>query len=39
MKARLFLITIALFASVALYGQTSENVVTGLLLATYSERE
>lgn len=39
MKTRLFFIVIALFAVTGLYGQVTDNVVTGLLLSTYSERE
>ncbi len=39
MKARLLLIVIFLFSGVVLYGQLSDNAVTGLLLSAFSERE
>jgi nitroreductase len=38
MKPRLFLIVITLLTTVVIYGQTSDNAVTGLLLSAYSER-
>jgi len=38
MKPRLFLIVLALLTTVVIYGQTSDNAVTGLLLSAYSER-
>jgi nitroreductase len=39
MKTKSALLFVALFATSELYGQITDNAVTGLLLSTYSERE
>jgi len=39
MKTRLFILIFVLFGTAGLYGQITDNAVTGLLLSTYSERE